>query len=277
MTKTFIAACIQMNSEREMAPNLSVASDLVRAARKAGADFILLPENVAMMEPQRRNVLAKAKPEAEHPALAHFCSLASETKAWLVVGSLAIRLNETCVANRSFLLDDAGGIVARYDKIHMFDVDLEGDKSYKESKTYRAGEAAVLAVSPWGPVGLTVCYDLRFPALYRALAKAGAHYLTVPSAFTRKTGEAHWHVLLRARAIETGAFVFAPAQCGTHAGNRQTFGHSLIVDPWGEVLADGGEKVGFVLAEIAPGKVEAARRQIPALAHDRAFTLKALP
>ncbi|MBN4016484.1 carbon-nitrogen hydrolase family protein [Rhodospirillaceae bacterium AH-315-P19] len=272
MTKPFVVACIQTNAGSSLAPNLAAASALVLKAREKGADFILLPENVAMMDAGRKGLIAHAKPEETHPALAHFCSLAKETNAWLLVGSLAVQLDEGDVANRSFLLDGTGQIVARYDKIHMFDADLENGESYKESDSYRSGDRAVLAKTSWGDVGLTICYDLRFPHLYRALAKAGASYFAVPSAFTRVTGKAHWHALLRSRAIENGAYVFAPAQCGSH-GRRQTFGHSLIVDPWGEVLGDGGDHPGIVLAKIDPSKVAAARRKIPSLQHDRSFVL----
>jgi len=183
-----------------------------------------------------------------------------------------VRVAEDKAANRSILLDPAGRIAARYDKIHMFDVNVPDGQSYRESRAFRPGDVAVLADLPWGRLGLTVCYDLRFPYLYRALAQAGASFLSVPSAFTKLTGEAHWHVLLRARAIETGCFVFAPAQCGTHAEGRQTYGHSLIVAPWGEVLADGGEAPGVVLAEIDPARVDTARSMVPALRHDRRFT-----
>ena len=276
MTKPFVVACIQTNAGSALAPNLAAASALVLKAREKGADFILLPENVAMMAAGRKAIFAHAKPEEAHPALAHFRALAKETEAWLLVGSLAVQLHEgglvNHVANRSFLLDGTGTIIARYDKIHMFDADLENGESYKESDTYRSGERAVLAETPWGDVGMTICYDLRFPHLYRALAKAGASYFAVPSAFTRVTGKAHWHALLRSRAIENGAYVFAPAQCGTH-GRRQTFGHALIVDPWGEVLGDGGDSPGIVLAGIDLSKVAAARRKIPSLQHDRPFVL----
>ncbi len=175
------------------------------------------------------------------------------------------------VANRSYLVDATGEVVAHYSKIHMFDVDLPGGESYRESRTYEPGAAACIAETPWGGLGMTVCYDLRFPRLYRELAQAGARYLSVPSAFTKVTGEAHWHVLLRARAIENGCFVFAPAQCGRHYDNRHTFGHSLIVDPWGDVLADGGDEVGFVTAEIDARRVDEARAMIPSLEHDRPF------
>jgi predicted amidohydrolase len=189
------------------------------------------------------------------------------------VGSLAVKLDSNDkVANRSFLLDAVGNIVASYDKIHMFDVQLPSGETYRESATFKPGETAVVAPTPWGQLGMSVCYDVRFAVLYRALAQAGASILTVPAAFTRTTGKAHWHILLRARAIETGCFVVAAAQCGTHAEGRQTFGHSLIVDPWGEVLADGGEEVGVTLARIDTARVAEVRGMVPALSHDRVFS-----
>ena len=269
----FTVACIQTNSAREPDVNIRAASDLVRRARDAGAEFVLLPEIVNMIEPKRELLLAKARPEADDPALAAFRALARETGAWLLVGSLAVRRegeNEK-LANRSFLLAPDGEVRARYDKIHMFDVDLGAGERYQESRTYRPGDRAVTADLPWGRLGMTVCYDVRFPHLYRALAHRGAGFFSVPSSFTRPTGRAHWHVLLRARAIENGCFVFAPAQCGEHAEGRKTYGHSLIVDPWGEVLADGGEETGVVTARIDPGLVAEARAKIPALASDRPF------
>jgi predicted amidohydrolase len=176
-------------------------------------------------------------------------------------------------ANRSFLINRKGEIVARYDKIHMFDVDLASGESYRESRNFRPGELAVIANLPWGRLGLTVCYDLRFPALYRALAEAGVSFLTVPSAFTRQTGEAHWQVLLRARAIENGCFVFAAAQGGRHENGRETFGHSLVVDPWGRILAEGGTEPGVVIADIDSAAVADARARIPSLQHGRRFEI----
>ncbi|MEO5338697.1 MAG: carbon-nitrogen hydrolase family protein [Magnetospirillum sp. WYHS-4] len=268
---TFTAACLQVNAPREPEAAIAAACDLARRARDAGADFILMPENVAMMEPVHARLRDKAQGESGHAALGAFRDLARETGAWLLAGSLHILLAGGKVANRSFLIDPQGGIAARYDKLHMFDVDLDGGESYRESAVFHAGAKAVLADLPWGRLGLSICYDLRFAYLYRALAQAGADFLAVPAAFTRQTGQAHWHVLLRARAIETGCYVLAPAQCGTHAEGRQTFGHSLIVDPWGRVLADGGEEPGFVMAEIDPAEVAAARQKIPALRHDRAI------
>jgi deaminated glutathione amidase len=270
MSAKFTAACVQMTSEREFEPNIRAAGDLIRRARDAGADLIMTPEITGMFEPKRERHLAKATDEAANPALAAFRDLAHETGAWLLLGSTPIKIEAERLANRSFLLAPDGAVAARYDKIHMFDVDLKNGESYRESALYRPGEAAVLAALPWGTLGMTVCYDLRFPYLYRALAQAGADFLSIPAAFTVPTGKAHWHVLQRARAIENGCFVFAPAQWGEHAEGRKTFGHSLIVDPWGEVLADAGEGVGFVTAEIDTAKIAEARRMVPALRHDRA-------
>jgi deaminated glutathione amidase len=277
MSAAFKVACIQLNAERDIAPNIAAASALIRKAKAQGAQFILTPENTGMIEPKRPQMLEKAKPEAEHPAIPAFSALAAELDVWLLIGSLQIKLDAATCANRSFLFDAEGRIAARYDKIHMFDVDLKAGESYRESKTFRPGERAVVADTPWGKVGLTVCYDLRFAYLYRALAQAGAAFLTVPAAFTVPTGQAHWHTLLRARAIETGSFVFAPAQCGEHAEGRKTFGHSLIVAPWGEVLADGGGAPGVITADIDPAKVAEARSMIPTLTHDRRFSGPAAP
>ena len=267
------AACIQLNAGREIEPNIRAAADLVRRARDAGADLIMTPEVSDMIEPKRALRLDKAREEAAHPMLAAFRALARETGAHLLLGSIMIRrTGEERLANRSFLIAPDGNIVARYDKIHMFDVDLPGGESYRESAVFQPGEAAVVARLPWGMLGLTVCYDLRFPQLYRSLAQGGAEFLTIPSAFTVPTGKAHWHVLLRARAIENGCFVFAPAQCGEHAEGRRTYGHSLIVAPWGEILAEAvADEPGFVLADIDPAKVAEARRAVPSLRHDRAF------
>ncbi len=265
MNQAFRLACIQTNSGNDMAANIAAASILVRAAHADGARLIALPECVSMMEMGRANIIRSAAPEDSHPALIAFRALAAELGVWLLAGSLTVTTGGDRVANRLFLLDGSGDIVAAYDKIHMFDVDLAGGESYRESTTYRPGERAIVAETPFGALGLTLCYDLRFPQLYRALAKAGAGLLSVPSAFTRQTGEAHWEVLLRARAIETGAYVFAPAQCGAHPRGRTTWGHSLIVDPWGKVLADCGEEPGFVVADIDPGKVAEARASLPSL------------
>ena len=283
MTAPFTAACIQFTAGPDPEPNLRQASDLVRRARDAGAEFIMTPEVSNFIESgQRRR--DKARPEAGEPFLAGMRDLARELGCWLLLGSLVIdpagepgaAPGETRLANRSFLLDGQGEIVARYDKIHMFDIDLPTGESYRESNAYRPGAATIVAETPWGRLGMSVCYDVRFPQLYRALAQAGADFLAVPSVFTVPTGRAHWHVLLRARAIESGCFVFAPAQWGEHAGGRRSYGHSLIVDPWGEVLADGGEEVGIVTARIDPVKIAEARRAVPSLRHDRPFAPPAL-
>jgi predicted amidohydrolase len=264
---------VQVNAGDDLAANVAAAGALIRRAKAEGAEFALTPENVSMLGARGRDIYERAAPEDSHPALAAFRELAAELGIWLLAGSLSVRVPEdaTRVANRSLLIRPDGSLAARYDKIHMFDVDLANGESYKESKGYRPGDAAVLAETPWGKIGLTVCYDLRFPHLYRALAQAGARILTIPAAFTKVTGEAHWHVLMRARAIETGCFVLAPAQCGTHAGNRKTYGHSLVVAPWGEVLADGGEGVGVTMCDLDLALIDKARGMVPSLTHDRPY------
>jgi len=272
MTGRVTVACIQVSAGREVEPNIASVGTLIRRARDAGAEFILTPENVLMLEPKREPKFAKAEDESSPIGIAAFQALARETGAWLLAGSLAVRVpGEDRLANRSYLFDPAGTVMARYDKIHMFDVNLANGESYKESSQFRPGDTAVLAPTPWGKLGMTICYDLRFPALYRALAQAGARLISIPSAFTVPTGQAHWHTLLRARAIETGCFVLAPAQTGIHAEGRKTYGHSLIIDPWGAVLADGGEDVGFVTAELDLAHVDEARAMVPSLGHDRVW------
>ena len=268
----FTAACVQVSAGPEIGPNLEAAAVAVRRARDAGADFIALPENVSLIVQGREKTLARVRPESDHPALPVFRDLAKETGAWLLVGSLGIALEDGRVANRSFVIDASGGIRARYDKIHMFDVDLPGGETYRESATFRPGERAVVAETPWGGLGLTICYDVRFAYLFRALAQSGAGIITAPAAFTVPTGRAHWHILLRARAIETGCFIIAPAQCGTHDEGRQTYGHSLIISPWGEILAEAGEDPEVITARIDMARVAECRSMLPALRHDRAFT-----
>jgi len=267
----FKAACIQVNASTDMAANIATASAFTRTAASQGADLVLMPENVGMMEWGRANIVAKAMPEESHAALAAFRALARELGLWLHCGSLAVILPSGKIANRTYVLNPDGAVAAQYDKIHMFDVDLGKGERYAESATFDAGDAAVTVDLPWGRLGLTICYDLRFPHLYRHLAQAGADFLTVPAAFTQITGEAHWHVLLRARAIETGCFVFAPAQTGTHAGERKTFGHALIINPWGEILADAGTAPGVIVASIDVDEVAQARARIPALSLDAVF------
>ncbi|MHA1153277.1 MAG: carbon-nitrogen hydrolase family protein [Alphaproteobacteria bacterium] len=271
MTATFTAACIQNEGLADMDASVAAATELVRAARAEGAELICLPEYFACYKSADTEVVLGPHAEPAHPALTHFRGLAEELGAWLLLGSLAITAGPGKIFNRSYLVTPAGAVAARYDKVHLFDVDLAGGESYRESALIEPGGRAVLAATPWATLGLTVCYDLRFPQLYRALAKAGAEVLTVPAAFTKTSGQAHWHVLLRARAIETGCFVLAPCQCGDHGGGRETYGHSLIVDPWGRVLAEGGEEAGYITAEIDLAEVAKARAMIPALDHDRDF------
>jgi predicted amidohydrolase len=277
----FKAGLIQTNVSSDMAENVAFVREQARAAREAGAAFIMTPENTGLIGANRDDTLAKAQTEEAHAMLAACRASARETGAWFLLGSIHVRVpGEEQIRNRSYLIDSSGGIVASYDKIHMFDVELSGvgGQSYRESSTFKPGERSVLALTPWGVLGMTICYDLRFPYLYRDLAHAGATMLSIPSSFTVPTGQAHWHALMRARAIETGCFVFAPAQVGTHKGSgRKTYGQSIAVAPWGEVLADaGGEKVGFVVAEIDLAKVAEARKMVPSLQHDRKYAAPVL-
>ena len=266
---SFRLACVQVSAGNEVGPNVDAASKLVRRAAGEGADLVSLPECAALIEPDRAAL--KRKVSGESAPLSAFAALADELGIWLHVGSIATVLEGGRIANRGYLVDPGGAIAARYDKIHMFDVDLEDGESYRESDTYEPGDRAVCADLPWGRLGFTICYDVRFPSLYAHLAEAGADFIGVPSAFTRKTGQAHWHVLLRARAIETGCWIFAAAQCGEHAGARRTYGHSLIVDPWGRVVAEADDEPGVIVADIDPARVRQARRAIPSLANARRF------
>ncbi|MCF4167042.1 carbon-nitrogen hydrolase family protein [Zavarzinia compransoris] len=264
-------ACVQITAGRDVPANIAVASALIREAAAKGARLIATPEMTSLMERNRREMRPKVRTEDEDIALAAFRALAAELGAHLLIGSLPIDIGDARLANRGFLIGPDGAIEARYDKIHMFDVDLPQGESFRESNAYRPGESAVVVPVEGAMLGLSICYDLRFAALYRRLAQAGAEILAVPAAFTRVTGEAHWHILLRARAIETACFVIAPGQTGTHEDGRQTYGHSLIVDPWGHVLADGGTDVGIITADLDLDAVKAARGRIPALQHDRVF------
>ena len=269
---SFKAACIQLRSSSDVAQNIRDTSALVREAAGAGARFIATPENTNIMAQDNRAKLAATFDEPNDPSLPAFSALAKELKIWLLIGSLHIKFSDTKTANRSFLFAPDGTVRARYDKIHLFDVTVGQGESYRESAQVEGGHGAVLADTEFGPVGMTVCYDLRFPQLYRRLAHTGAFAFTIPSSFTVPTGEAHWHVLMRARAIENGAFVIAPAQGGLHANGRKTYGHSLIVGPWGDVLAEAGTDPGVILADIDPALSAAARAKVPSLQHDRDFT-----
>jgi len=269
----FRVGLIQMRATRTPTQNADAAVKMIGQAKEGGADYVLTPEMTNIMEASREKLFATIVAEENDATLATFRELARALGIYIHVGSLAVKVSPDKAANRSFLIDRRGDIVARYDKIHMFDVDLKGGESYRESRSYRAGELGVVTDLPWGRLGMTICYDLRFPALYRALAEAGAIYLAIPSAFTRQTGEAHWQVLMRARAIENGSFVFAAAQGGDHENGRATFGHSLVVDPWGRVIAEGGAEPGVVFADIDPAEVATARSRIPSLQHGRRFEI----
>ncbi len=269
----FRAGLIQMRSARSPAENRDAAVALIEQAKRDGADYVQTPEMTNIMEVRRDNLFAAIVAEEQDATLAAFRDLARRHAIWVHVGSLAVKVSPDRAANRSFLIDPRGDIAARYDKIHMFDVDLANGESYRESRSYQPGELAMVADLPWGRLGLTICYDLRFPALYRALAEAGSSFLAIPSAFTRQTGEAHWHVLNRARAVENGCFVLAAAQGGTHESGRETYGHSMVIDPWGNVIAEGGDAPGVVMAEIDPSLVGKARARIPSLQHGRRFEI----
>lgn len=284
MTETILkAACIQLNSGPDIAGNIESSAALIRAAAEQGAQLVVTPENSCHMRFPQSEKRKSALPEQSHTMLAAYADLARALGIWLLAGSVSIKLDgddvsikldgdDERLANRSVLFDNRGQVAARYDKIHLFDVDLPTGESHRESDLMRPGTQAVAAQTPWGKIGMSICYDLRFAHLYRALAKAGAAILTVPSAFTVPTGRAHWETLLRARAIETGCFVLAPAQCGTHDGGRQTYGHSLIIGPWGDILAEAGEEPGLITANLDLSAVTAARTAIPALRHDRDFS-----
>ena len=270
-TSTFRIGLIQMRSARTPADNTHAAVKLISEAKAGGADYVQTPEMTNIVESQRERMMAAIVAEENDTTLATLRELARKLGIHVHIGSLAVKVSPDKAANRSFLIDPKGDVVARYDKIHMFDVDLAGGESYRESRNFRAGDLAVVADLPWGRLGLTICYDLRFPLLYRALAEAGSIFLAIPSAFTRQTGEAHWQALMRARAIENGSFVFAAAQGGSHEAGRETYGHSIVVDPWGRVIAEGGTEPGVIYAEIDPAAVAAARAKIPSLQHGRRF------
>lgn len=264
------AALVQMRSGRDMARNLADATAMIREARALGATLVLTPEMTNIIEPDRPRLIALARSEAEDESVKSFADLARDLGIWLNIGSLALRGSGGKLVNRSLLMAPDGGIVARYDKIHLFDVDLPTGESLRESQAYEGGATTVLAETEIAPIGLTICYDIRFPGLYASLAKAGAMLFTVPSAFTVPTGTAHWQVLLRARAIETGSFMLAAAQGGRHESGRETYGHSLAVSPWGEVLAEAAAEPCVKLVDVDLADASRARARIPALRHDRA-------
>jgi predicted amidohydrolase len=270
----FTAACVQMRSGRDPGANRDAAVAGIREAASRGAAYVQTPEMTSLVERSRERLFALVTGEDQDPTLSALREAARETGTVVQIGSIAVRSGDK-IANRAYLINSDGEILASYDKLHLFDVDLPSGERWRESATYTGGACAVVAATPWAMLGLTICYDIRFPGLYRALAEAGAEVLTAPACFTRQTGEAHWHVLQRARAIETGSFVISAAQGGLHEDGRETYGHSLIVDPWGRVLADaGGSEPGVILAEIDLAQVADARARIPSLKHGRAFTVE---
>ncbi|MGO4572205.1 carbon-nitrogen hydrolase family protein [Microvirga sp. 2TAF3] len=274
MTATrFTAACVQMRSGRDPLKNRDAAVAFVREAAEKGAHFIQTPEMTSLVERERAALFDKVGPQDRDPTLAALREVARERKTVVQIGSIAVKEGDK-IANRAFLISADGEIVASYDKVHLFDVDLPNGESWRESATYTGGDRAVLAETPWGYLGLTICYDVRFAALYRALAENGASFLSAPACFTKQTGEAHWHVMHRARAIETGSFMISAAQGGTHEDGRETFGHSIIVDPWGRVLAEAGTEPGVILAEIDTDLVTDARGRIPTLKNARPFKVE---
>jgi predicted amidohydrolase len=269
--KAFRVGLVQMCAGRDVGKNIATATELIRAAARGGAAYVQTPEMTNIMELERPRLLAAVRPEESDPGVVQFRALAAELGIWLHIGSLALEGAHGKPVNRSLLISPDGNISARYDKIHMFDVDLGGGESYKESANYEPGREAVVANLPWGQLGMTICYDLRFPHLHRALAKAGARFIAVPAAFTKPTGLAHWHTLLRARAIECQCYVFAAAQGGRHENGRETFGHSLVISPWGEVLAEADVQPAVTFADVELQRLDDVRRQVPSLRHDRPF------
>lgn len=266
-------SCIQLNSTDDVQQNAHTIEQLCEKAKEQGAQLIALPEMAYQMEPLDKCYQRTLYTHAQHPAIAHAAALAKKLECWLLAGSIAVKADDSDkTPNRSILFAPDGSQAAQYDKIHLFDVTLSKGEAYKESNRMLAGNQAVCAQAGEAMLGLSVCYDIRFANLYRALAKAGAQILCVPAAFTVPTGKAHWEVLLRARAIETGCYVIAPAQTGTHAGGRKTYGHSLIIDPWGKVMADAGEEVGLITVKLGLNSVNQVRERIPNLQLDSVFT-----
>jgi len=263
-------ALFQSNTGIDPAANAKTLVDAIGEAARGEASMLFTPEMSGLLDRNSQRASAKLRQEDHDLVLAACRDAAREYGIWVHLGSLAILVDDGKVANRGFVIDRAGHVQARYDKIHLFDVDLPTGESWRESAVYRAGQSAVVVNgTPIGKLGLTICYDLRFPALFARIAEAGADVITVPAAFTVPTGQAHWHTLLRARAIEAGLFVVAAAQVGHHDDGRNTFGHSLVVDPWGDVLLDMGEETGVGFAEIELARISDVRSRIPALNHRR--------
>tara|TARA_B100002052_G_scaffold173009_1_gene157452 strand:+ start:92 stop:949 length:858 start_codon:yes stop_codon:yes gene_type:complete len=267
-------ACLQTSPQPDFQTALDQAISLAEEAATSGAEFIATPEYCGGLKTEGASFAPPSAPEASHPVLNGLQTFAKDRSKFVLIGSVAIDGPDNKIFNRSFLIDKEGNIVSRYDKIHLFDINLSEQQSYRESATVRGGNEAIICQTPFAKIAQTVCYDLRFPHLYRELSQSGAEILLVPAAFTKKTGEAHWHILNRARAIENGAFVVAPCAIGKVTGGGASYGHSLIINPWGEILADGGDQVGVVSAVIDLDEVATARQRIPSLSHDRPFARK---
>jgi deaminated glutathione amidase len=276
-TEPFVIGCVQVNPGDDRQVGIANAEEAVRTAVSKGASLVVLPEYVTFLHASGKVMRNNALREEDDPALARFRQVAKEEGVWLLVGSLALATNGGKLANRSFLISASGTVVSRYDKIHMFDATLPGGRTIRESSSYEPGTKAVVADTPWAKLGMSICYDVRFPGLYRALAHSGAQIFVVPAAFTKATGELHWKTLLQARAIENGAYVVAAATCGTHPGGHETFGHAMIVDPNGQVIAEAGDEPEVICATIDPSKVESVRERMPSLQHDRDFEIQPYP
>ncbi len=272
MANPVVAACVQLNSGPDIDDNLTAAGRLIREAAVEGAEFIITPENTDFIRETKEQTLETAIEENKHPGPIFFGELAKQLGVWLLIGSMKIKVAEDKVANRSFLFSKTGQLMATYDKIHLFDCDLPTGETHRESDMVVAGKMAAVVKTPWKPVGLSICYDMRFPYLYRSMAQRGAEIIAVPSAFTVPTGKAHWEVLLRARAIETGSYILAPAQCGEHEGGRTTYGHSMIIDPWGKIIAEREvDTPGVIMRKLHFEEVTKARFSIPSLQKDSSF------
>lgn len=273
MTAALRIACVQLTPDGDRVAGAEAAVAGIRRAAAGGARFIALPEYATQLHSSGRVMRAGAGNEAGDETLAALCAAAREAGAWVLVGSLTLRGGDDKIVNRAHLISDRGAVAATYDKLHMFDATLPGGRTIRESAMYEAGSRAVLVESEWGRLGLTICYDLRFPQLFRALAQQGAKIIFVPSAFTRATGQMHWHALLRARAIENGCYIVAPATCGTSPESHSTFGHSMVVDPFGAIVMEAADDPGVFFAELDLDQVDLARARIPSLTHDRPFSV----
>jgi len=270
---SFKVACVQINSSSVVKDNIKVIDKYIREAAEEGAEIIFTPENSCHMVSDIESKVDACPRQEDHPAVSHYIELSKELNVYIYIGSLGIKLDSGKLANRSFLFSPDGEIVNIYDKIHLFEVKLDTGETHKESKHYEGGDRAVVAKTSLANLGMTICYDVRFPHLYRDLAKAGAEIMVVPAAFTVPTGKAHWETLLRARAIETGSFVIAVGQTGEHDGGRKTYGHSMVINPWGEVVIDAGIDVGIIYADIDLNEIDKTRKSLASLQHDREYKL----